>query len=202
MKQFDGYKAEKAPQRETLPAGGYVARILAAKVEQTQNGSEYLLISFDITEGDKANFFRRDYAAQNESYGEKRWRGTYKLWVPDEGRGNYEWSLRAFNNAMYCIEDSNAGYRWDWHEESLKGKNIGVVYREKEWEMPDRTTGEIRTGWTTECGALCTVQEARDGSFRALKPKPLSGDRRAATQANSGAGAQAFVEVDDDELPF
>ena len=48
MKQFDGYKAEKAPQRETLPAGGYVARILAAKVEQTQNGSEYLLISFDI----------------------------------------------------------------------------------------------------------------------------------------------------------
>lgn len=63
MKQFSGYKAEAPVRREKLPAGGYVARIMDAREQETKNGTS-LLISFDIVEGQYKDFFKTDYRAQ------------------------------------------------------------------------------------------------------------------------------------------
>ena len=52
MKAFNGLEIKKsAGASEPLPAGGYVAKILNAKVEEYSWG-EVLVISFDIAEGE------------------------------------------------------------------------------------------------------------------------------------------------------
>ena len=50
IKLYDGYQAKKA-NFETLDVGGYILRILNAKVEK-KPASEWLVFSFDIAEGE------------------------------------------------------------------------------------------------------------------------------------------------------
>jgi hypothetical protein len=92
---------------------------------------------------------------------------------------------------MYSIENSNPGYHWDWDEKGLKGKKLGVLFRNKEWEMNGRT------GWTTEAAGSCTVEDIRENTFRLPKDKPLK-DRPVENQTDSGSG----VVEDESDLPF
>lgn len=186
MKAFNGYKAEKAATREQLPVGGYVAKILDAE-EVTYTWGSVLVVSFDIAEGERAGFWEHDY--RNQTGEDKKWRGTYRLTIPaDDGSEKDEWSKRRFGNAMWAVEQSNPGYHWDWQEQTLKGKLVGVIYRNREWEMNGQT------GWTTECGTLIDTESARKGDFKPLKDRPLN--KKAAAPAGS------FASMDDDDLPF
>ncbi|VYS75622.1 Uncharacterised protein [uncultured Anaerotruncus sp.] len=189
MKPFNGYKAEKAAPREHLPAGGYVAEIKDAK-EVEYSWGRVLVVSFDIAEGEKKGFFAADYRSQQQE--DKKWRGTYRLTVPkDDGSENDGRSKRTFGGAMWAIENSNQGYHWDWNEAGLKGKLVGVLYREKEWEMNGNT------GWFTECCAFTDAASIRAGSFQTPKPKPL------AQKAAPAAPANDYLPIPDDgDLPF
>ena len=195
MKQFSGYKAEAPVRREKLPAGGYVARIMDAR-EQEYSWGSVLLISFDIAEGEHKDFFANDYRGQQQE--DKKWRGTYRLRVPkDDGSEQDAWSKRSFGNAMWAVEASNSGYHWDWNEGGLKGKLVGVLFRNKEWEMNGNT------GWTTECCSLIDVDSIRQNHFTTPKDKPLK--ERAAASAPVSVPSAAFEEVaieSDDDLPF
>lgn len=188
MKPINNFTSRKATTRETLPAGAYVAKIMDVTAESTSEGREYLLIRFDITEGEGAGIFRRDYVSQDPMYGTPKWRGVYRLWIPTgDGSERDGWTKRSFENAVACLEESNSGYHWNWNEKLLKGKLIGVNYRNREWSM------DGRSGWTTECGALCSAVDVRGGKVRMLKDKPLP----SAPAVNAG-----FTMIDDDEIPF
>ena len=195
MKQFSGYKAEAPVRREKLPAGGYVARIMNAR-EQEYSWGSVLLISFDIAEGEHKDFFANDYRGQQQE--DKKWRGTYRLRVPkDDGSEQDAWSKRSFCNAMWAVEASNSGYHWDWNESGLKGKLVGVLFRNKEWEMNGNT------GWTTECCALTDADSIRENRYTMPKDKPLK--ERAAVSAPVSSPSAGFEEVaieSDDDLPF
>lgn len=186
MKPFKGYEPKKMASREPLPAGGYVVKIMDAKEIHYDWGST-LLISFDVTEGEYKDFFRADFKAQDRE--DKKWRGTYRLNVPkDDGSEKDEWTKKAFNNAIFSLEDSNKGFHWDWDEKKLKGLTAGALYRNKEWEM------DGRTGWTTECSALACVSDIREKKFKIPKDKPLK---------NKPAQAQPVdIEIDEEDLPF
>ena len=187
MKPFNGFEAKKSGAREKLPAGGYIAKILNAEVVDYDRSS-VLLISFDIAEGERKDFFRTDY--KNQDSEDKKWRGTYRLYIPlDDGSEKDGWTKRTFGNAIWAIEDSNLGYHWDWDEATLKGKLVGVLYRNKEWKMNGNT------GWTTECCALTSVDDIRQGNFKMPKDKPLK----------EKSSSSAFTPVDEengDDLPF
>lgn len=191
MKAYQGYESKKsAPGREYLPAGNYVAKILKVEELSTTDGKMSIMLSFDICEGENKDFFRRDYNSQDPSFGVPKWRGTFRLWEPTgDGTEKDGWTKRTFNNAIACAEESNPGYHWDWNEQGLKGKLIGVQYRDREWSY------DGKTGWMTECGALCSVDDIRNGKAKLLKGKPLSNGAGAASAAS-------FTQVDDDELPF
>lgn len=195
MKQFSGYKAEAPVRREKLPAGGYVARIMDAREQENSYGS-VLLISFDIAEGEHKDFFAADYRKQQ--WEDKKWHGTYRLWVPkDDGSEGDARTKRNFGNAMWAVEASNSGYHWDWNEGGLKGKLVGVLFRNKEWEMNGSS------GWTTECCSLIDVDSIRQNRFTMPKDKPLK--ERAAASAPVPAASAGFEEVaieSDDDLPF
>ena len=185
IKQYTGMKAEKAVSGEPLPKGGYVAKIVGTKVEEYSWGS-VLVVALDVAEGDHAGFFRKQYDANaNEN---KKWKGTYRLTVPDEGSQYFESNKRVFNNFIYALEASNDGYHFDWDEAKLKGKLFGALYREKEFEG---TSGDVIT--TTECGGSTDIASIRSGDFRLPKDKLLE---RPATVNN------AYAAVPDNDLPF
>jgi hypothetical protein len=190
MKKFEGYEAKRSGNaRETLPAGGYVCKIFKAE-EETYSWGSVLVLSIDVTEGEYAGIWTRDY--KNNTNEDKKWRGTMRLTVPkDDGSEKDAWTKNSFNNAMWAIEASNPGYVWNWDERSLKDKLVGVIYRDREWEMNGNT------GWTTEAGGLTSVDDIRNNTFKALKPKPIKN--------KPAAAAPAFTDLasdDDGELPF
>lgn len=198
MRQFNGYKPARQVSSEPLPAGGYVAKILKAEIQQTQWG-EKLILSFDIADGPHRDFFANQY--RNNPNEDKKWKGVYRLSVPaDDGSKQDERSKRTFNGAIWAVEDSNVGYHFNWDERTLVGKFVGVLYRNKEWEMNGRT------GWTTECCALESATNVREGKFKMPKDKPLpqKNDSYGDYGASTG-GSGNWVEVPgalDDELPF
>lgn len=198
MKQFSGFEVKKsAGAREFLPVGGYVAKIMGAKEIQYDWGT-VILISFDIAEGDFRDFFLTDYRAQDSE--DKKWRGTYRLREPNEdGSEKDNWTIRAFNNAVAVLEESNNGYHWNWTPiesgdfSQLKGKLVGVLYRNEEWSMNGNT------GWSTKCCALASVEDIRKGKFRMPKDKPLKTTK---TSSDTMSSLPQDVIVSDDDLPF
>jgi len=188
MKQYSGFKAERAAgAREILPAGGYVCEIKNAKVEEYTGGLQTLVLAIDVIEGQYAGIFKRDF--DNNTREDKKWRGKYRINVPkDDGSEMDAWTKRGFNNFIWAVQESNTGYTWDWEEKKLKGKKVGVIYRNREWEMSGNT------GWTTEAAGSASVEEIRAGSFRMLKDKPLK---------NRPVQPQVEENVDsEDDLPF
>lgn len=168
MKAYD-VKVEPNKGREIIPAGGYVAKIKAANVEATDYGDK-LVIYFDICEGDLRGFFQADYDAQTQE--DKKWRGIYRMYLPKEdGSERDGWSKRTLGNVIWAIEASNKGFHYDWDEVKLKDKTVGVLFRNKEWEMD--TSDGYKTGWTTECCAMADADSIRKNKYKMPKEKPL-----------------------------
>lgn len=197
IKKYEGAKAEKATTSAPLPAGGYVAKIMGAEVKNYDWGDK-LVISFDIAEGEHKDHFATEYRANPNE--DKKWKGNYYITIPDESNQYFSSQQRSFNNLIYALETSNNGFHFDWDETKLKGKTIGVLYRNKEWSYNGNT------GWTTECCQMIEVETIRKNAFKMPKDKPLkngmiSGNGVQLLQ-NMAAEGGIDVIVTDDDLPF
>lgn len=195
MKAFKDYdKVEAYTERQTLPAGGYVLRILHVKYEAGNSGkSDQIILSFDINEGEYLGFFDRNYAAQTQE--DKKWKGTYRIWVPaDDGSEKDNWTKRRFKTIINAFEDSNPGYSWNWDEQTLKGKLIGGIFNRKEYDFNGRN------GFFTQCYSLTDVDTIRNGSFEIPADTLLK--THSATQIDDSDDFMKVPNVDLDELPF
>ncbi len=193
--QYNGSKSEKATSFAPLPAGGYVAKIVGARIENYSWGS-MLVIAFDICEGEHTGFFQEQF--DNNTNDDKKWKGTYRITIPDEKSEYFSSQKRSFNNLIYALENSNGNYHFDWNEKNLKGLTFGVLFRNKEWEWNGKT------GWTTECCAVTDADEIREESFTIPKDKPLANHATAAAATGTGVGNNPEFDTitDDDDLPF
>ena len=190
MRAYKDFRAEKASgSREILPAGGYVCEIKSAKEEVFDWGSR-LALAIDVVEGEYAGFFKKDFDGNDRE--DRKWRGIYRISIPkDDGSEMDGWTKRTFNNFIWAVQESNPGYTWNWDEKTLKGKKLGVIYRNREWEV------DGKTGWTTEAGGAASVEDIRTGKFKPLKDKPLKNR----PVQNAGGSAPDTVDSSDD-LPF
>ena len=189
MREFKGFEAKKVGGgREILPAGGYVCEIKSAK-EETYSWGSRLVLAIEVVEGEYAGFWKRDFDGNDRD--DKKWRGIYRISVPsDDGSVQDAWTKRTFGNFIWAVEESNPGYRWNWDEKTLKGKKLGVLYRNYEWAMDDRT------GWSTEAAGAVSVEDCRAGKFRLPKDRPL---KNKPVQEQTTPDATA---ADEDDLPF
>ena len=137
MKAFNGLEIKKSVSAsEPLPAGGYVAKILNAKVEEYSWG-EVLVISFDVSEGEYKDFFSKQYKENTRE--DKKWKGNFRLTVPQESNQYFDSQKRTFGNAIWAIEESNPSFRWAWDE------NVNAFLIRKE----DRS--DHRCQWLQSC---------------------------------------------------
>ena len=193
MKAFNGYEKTQAyTGAAKLPAGGYVLKILAVKFEPGKGDvSDQLIISYDIAEGDQEGFYQKNYAAQTGE--DKRWKGSKSLWLPkDDGSERDEWTKRKFKTFIVCVEDSNDGFHWDWDESKLKGKLVGGIFNEKEYEFNGNT------GFYTALHHFVAVETIRQSDFKVPAPTYLK-NKPAAPMPGE------FVDVkpgSPEELPF
>ncbi len=191
MRKLGGYeKAQVYTDQERLPVGGYVLKILDVKYQENRWG-DVILLSFDIEEGEQKGFFAANYRGQTGE--DKRWKGTYRLRVPkDDGTEQDEWTMRRFKTVLSNFEESNSGYHWNWDEQTLKGKQIGALFNNKEYEFNGRH------GFFTNCHSLVTVEKIHSGKFEIPQDTLL--------KKTEQADADGFMNVpdglEDEGLPF
>lgn len=198
MKRYNGAAAEKITTREQLPIGGYEVKIISVKEEVFDWGAR-LAIAFDIVEGEYKGFYQKDFDNQNGE--DKKWRGVYRIYEPkDDGSEKDAWTKKTFNNLIFCLEDSNPNYHFDWDPlekgdfSQFKGKLLGMLFRNEEWEM--NNNGEYRTGWSTKPFSVLSTGDIKDGNFKMPKDKPLK------NKTNTSNSFTPMADDDDGELPF
>ena len=130
MNKPTGWEEAKAITGEfqSLPAGGYICQIVKAEVAISRKGAEMLKIAFDIADGEYLGYFRDRYENNAKQHDDAKWPAGgvyYQLTGGD--------SVGRFKGLIATIEESNAGYTWDWNEKSLTGKLFGGKFREEEY---------------------------------------------------------------------
>ncbi|MEG1075000.1 MAG: hypothetical protein RSF84_07655, partial [Ruthenibacterium sp.] len=131
-------EVKASAERVALPVGAYLCKILGAKVadytDKTGNQYSKLEMAFDITEGEYAGHFQRDFDAQTQE--DKKWKGVLRQYIAkDDGTQQDEWTKSNFKAMVDAVEESNVGYHFDWDEKSLKGKAVGCLFRNTQWVM-------------------------------------------------------------------
>lgn len=174
------YSGASSPR---IPAGAYVARITEVKdvpLDPATGKGQYLVINFDIAEGQYTGY----YADQFTRWGGS-WRGVARASYKDK-------ALNMFKGLTSAVEEANPGYQWEWDEQTLVGKKVGVTLGEEEYW--NKSTNQLSTivrqrGW-------CKVQDVHDGKVQTPKLRTLSDAEKASY------GVANAAPVDDNDLPF
>jgi len=183
MKQYEGYAQAEAftGDYEVLEPGGYICKILQVKSEEKVYGT-LLRIGFDIVEGEHKDYFKRLLDKKKMTNPDAKWQGMYYQTIKED-------DLKYFKGFMTAIENSNSGYKWNWDEQSLKGKLFGGVFGQEEYKGND---GKIHL--STKCRWVRSVEQVRKG-VEVPEVKRLAG-------GNTSTGYAPIDTLADDELPF
>ncbi len=197
MKKFNGYDETQAYRGfEKLPVGGYIVKIQNVRFMEGKNGnSDMITLAFDVTEGEYKDYFKKQFESQTTE--DKKWKGTFTIYCPkDDGSEKDGWTKRSFKTIMEDIEASNPGYVWNWDENTLKGKNLGIIFG----EVNDVIDGkEIKYN---KAKKTSSVENIKKGNFKIPNPQYRNG-----AKINSNVevtGNEDFMSVDglEEEIPF
>ena len=202
MKVFQGYdKAKEAAQKaggSRLPKGAYVCKILGVKYEEGKGGTnDFLKVQFDITEGEYAGFFKKQYEESTQE--NKKFKGQTTIWIPaDDGTEKDGYTKNTFAKWTNAIEESNEGYKWDWDEKKWKDKAVGIVFGE---------TGTVIEGKEivyTDPRYPVAVEKVKSGKAGEAKFKAKNGYTGNGSSGSSNSSPDFLnVPLDaDEELPF
>lgn len=197
MKAFEGFKSEASGNSyPMLPVGAYVCEIKNVKIDGKEPDQQ-LILRLDIVEGEFSGYYTKRYehdagrSAERHDYHTK-YKGDFRIQIPNEDnkkREHIEWDIRNFNGAIWCIEQSNDGYKWNWDEKTLKGKLVGINVR----------AGTFNGNPYTQIGRLEPVGDVRKGICKPMKPREDSNPPAAAETTDPATG---FTAVETADLPF
>ncbi|MBP5442266.1 MAG: hypothetical protein J6Y60_03415 [Treponema sp.] len=192
---YKGYEGKRGNGFVNLPpVGAYVAEIQDVRFVKGENGQRDRIECFiEITEGEYKNRFHEVYKDQDEKWGNATYRGTFRLVPPVEGEEGEDWRKRTFESNLWCVEQSNAGYRWDWDEKKLKGKAVGISLRKRLYTGKDKDGNPVDRE-TVEIGRFEVVDEVRNGKCKPMRER----DQREKDPAPAGTTGEGFTDVSND----
>jgi hypothetical protein len=169
---------------ETHPNGGFVCVIMGGRQEVSRNGNPMFILALDIAEGEHKGFYGKKYKADTRE--NAKWPCVFR-------QTNTEASARYVKGLVTCIEQSNGNFKWDWDEEKLKGKLLGMLFRREEYEK--RNGG---TAWAVKPCQPRTAQKIREGDFTVPEDKPLNQNNDTGGMFTGGD----FEPLTDEQMPF
>lgn len=190
IKRFDGFENVKGygEAGEMLPRGGYVIKIIDAKVENKGYG-DAVKLAFDIHEGEYKDYYLTRY--NNNQREDKKWPGIFYINLPkDDGTEKDNWTKRRFKTFIDALEESNEGFHFDWDEKKFANKLLGMVFNYRQYEF----NGNV--GMTPNPARTCSVKAIRDGRYKVPEDKMLK------HQPSSVPPGFTEIKGDDTELPF
>ena len=180
---YDGFEAKKRNSYVELPpVGAYVAEIQDVRFvpKDEKNFNDVIEMMIEITEGEYKNRYHEVYKDADEKFGSATYSGVFRLRVYHPG--DDDWVKKNFETNLWCVEQCNPGYRWDWNEMGLKGKKIGINVRKYLYTYKDQDREK------TEIGKFETIEDVKNGKCKAMKPR----DKRKSEEQND----QNFTPVE------
>ena len=172
---------------ERVTPGGHICLIKGAKLDHTKSGKELFVLYLEVAEGSQLDgIFQRDWERKRSQNATAEWpvAGQYRQLTQDNSGGTNPY----FKGLIKAIEDSN-GFTWNFDENTLRGKKIGIIFREEEFMAND---GNIKTSvkpaWAR---SVATIQHGVD----------IPKIKRLQTSSPSMAAA-GFTPANEEELPF
>lgn len=167
------FEAKKSGNFINLPpVGAYVAEIQAVRVLDPRKDEVQRLtieLFMEIAEGECANRFHEVYEDQKERFGSTaKYKGIFRLYPYTDDDEDFR--KRAFQSNLWCVQESNPGYKWDWDEKKLKGKKVGINLRKRLYTYTN-AQGEKKDGETVEIGRFETVDDVRNGKCKPMRDR-------------------------------
>lgn len=184
MKSIDMTNVQEAGEFTRPSAGAYICGIVKA---EDVAAKEYLKITYDIIEGE----FKGYYKEMRKNNPDWAWAGAYVKSYKDA-------ALPMFKRFCTAVSRSNGNFVFDGgninhDEKTLKGKKIGLILGEEEYEGND---GNVKT-------RLYVVREFSVDKLADQKVPELKKLAKSTTQ--SSADSDGWVDVsdsDDEEIAF
>jgi hypothetical protein len=154
---WDSIPAQTFSGNEYPPAGTYVFRIVSESHDPSKQGKEMITLSLDIAEGQFKGYYRK----LSDSTGKDRMLKHYRS-ITDE-------SMPYFKGDIKAIEESNAGFTYNFSDGSLRDKFVGGMLREEEYLA---NSGETKT--INKIMFLCSAEKARSGALKIPLIKKLN----------------------------
>lgn len=216
MKKFAGYEEARTNEfenRERLQLGPHRCKIIEAKVVQlkTQDGKTFdqLQLRIDIAEPDEqAGFFNRKFQEDAKVDALKaKWKGYYTLTVPED---NSEQFIKDnFKTLITSVEKSNPGYKWNWEENTLVGKEFCGVFGLEEFVNLEGTTisfARCRFVRSTENMDKIPIPKVRLADKSLMDYEEYIEKKKAEREGNNNQTTTTqnsdFSKIEDDVLPF
>ena len=178
-------------ESQRIKAGGYIIKILDARIEKSKSGQDMIVLRFDICDGEFTDYYTKKWKRAKEQGKDYNWGGKYYIVIEIDG---FDGRLKALTTS---VEKSNAGYTWNWDEESLKGKIVGAIFRDEEYIM----NGQVYTN--AKIWQVRSVDVIRNGDFEIPKMKELTDDQIEKLENEKANKSLGFGStVTDDDLPF
>lgn len=200
-----GYEAKESVggASRKLPAGGYVCRIMDAKIQNAQtSGLPMVVIQFDICEGEYNNFYHDKYKNDLGFRPSAKYQGVARIPAVDaEGKAR-----RGFNSFCGAIEKSN-GVKLPTEDSAflnmLKNKFVGIIFGREEVQFDDG-----RTAMVTKPKFYRSTQTIESGEYETPSDVYLQPSAPSANDVVSGVSSLfGDVPVDsfsaaEDDIPF
>ena len=189
------YNTASTGEYRSLPAGGYICRIIKAEETKSKTGKDMLKIAFDICDGDFTGYFMDQFQnrkASAEDPSTVKWAFSGTKWIMilnNEGKTNTD--FKAFGTALTesgCKAIDTVKMTCD--ASMMKDAQIGIVFRREEQEW------EGKTSWRTVPFRFRSVSAIESGDYTVPDDKPLS---KPATLDLTGIDSFQAAE---DDIPF
>lgn len=188
---YEGFTAQrKANFLELPPAGCYVAQIkdIRYQAPTDKQPRQVTELMIEITEGEYAGRYMDFYKEQHDRFGDTvKYKGVFRLVAPlpnDE-----DWRKRNFEANLWAVEQSNPGFHWNWDENELKGKKVGINVRNRLYTYNDKERS------TTEIAQLEPIEDVKAGKCKPMKDRDQRSNDSSASTAPDGF-TEVSTEVD------
>lgn len=153
-----------------LPSGGYICRILSAKMSKSSNDLPMIEVAIDISDGEYAQYFHKLYRDRigRDPNAKYPYNGVLRITAVDE-EGNTKKNFKSFVTSVEKSNDCELPRHDEAFLKALKDKTVGVLYQREEYEGNDG-----KTHWSTKPKWFRDVETIESGNFTVPEDVPLS----------------------------